>query len=142
VRKSWPFVRVHSSLLPAIHGQTAKSIVRKAETNARPSTMQRGHSAVGAELGSAHRSSANDGYAGALYIPLSHCSGHGIDYYTISLALYLYETGTAIQRNSYWMLARADTAGGTLLPWNGSFYGCSRSRRFEAWRLAGLAVGH
>jgi hypothetical protein len=57
---------------------------------------------VGAELGSAHRSSANDGYAGALYIPLSHYTGLGIDCYTtLLLALYLHKTGRVIQRNPY-----------------------------------------
>ena len=54
-----------------------------------------GHSAVGAELGSAHRSSANDGYAGALYIPLSHSTGLEMRYKipthaTTVLFMYLY----------------------------------------------------
>jgi hypothetical protein len=49
------------------------------------------YSAVGTELGTAHRSSANDGYAGALYIPLSHYTGtrNTLASYTTPLAIYL-----------------------------------------------------
>jgi hypothetical protein len=46
--------------------------------------------------------------------------------------------------NAYRGLARQDTAGGTLLPWEGSFYASSRRARFEAWSSAALraaAVG-
>ena len=50
-------------------------------------------------------------------------------------------TSTVTQGNPNWGLARADTAGGTLLPWEGSFYASSRRPRFEAWRLAGSSSG-
>ena len=85
-----------SSSSPSFPGGTTKSIREEQRHQyARPSmrnahystTMHRGAKHIppwgpSTILGSAHRSSAKDGYAGALYIPLRHCPYWGLQYTT------------------------------------------------------------
>jgi hypothetical protein len=140
VRESWlfvsPLIIVTSSSWS--NGEVYRS---KSRDTCTAHHYAQGRSAVGAELGSAHRSSANDGYAGALYIPLSHYPPCWRGIQNDNTRHYWPCISTAIQGDPYWGLARQVTAGGTLLPWDRSFYASSRRPRFEAWRLAGSSSG-
>ena len=139
VRKSWPFV---SPLIIITSNSWSNGEVyrSKAETNARPIIMHRGipqwgpNSELHTDLQLTMDMPEHYTYRSATILDW-RCDTN------IDTRHYCPCTSTVTQGNPNWGLARADTAGGTLLPWEGSFYASSRRPRFEAWRLAGSSSG-
>lgn len=138
VRKSWPFV---SPLIIITSNSWSNGEVYRS-TNARPIIMHRGipqwgpNSEVHTDLQLTMDMPERYTYRSATLLDW-RCDTK----YQHTPLLYCSCTSTVIQGNPNWGLARADTAGGTLLPWEGSFYASSRRPRFEAWRLAGSSSG-
>lgn len=64
----------------------------------------------------------------------SHCGHCPTIFYT---ELLVNVCNDEIRDDPCWGLARQYTAGGTLLPWKSSFYGCSRRARFRSLEACG-----